>query len=302
LTEYTKTPFIAANLLKSWLRAVGVDSQFLSREEAVLAVGDHHFIPSHDLLSRNKAVALAAFWEVTDRLGLERTQPFNRGVEPVNEAGEMGKASYKNDVFVAAIRPADFRRSVNPTQDQWKQYERIMKNACAKFLFQNKGLCVSHGLEIDDILQFGRCYIINFCNKYEVPLAEANENEKLFSVYVNQRLYGDLRRVLKKAQPGDDLEHTWLNFDESLDDSSHLFKMDTLTREQELENAQEHLNDRLRSLGHDQLVTCLRQALDNQEPGVAGAASRMLRKHLKNCSGCRLEEHKKLAKTDSLSA
>jgi hypothetical protein len=302
LTEHTQTPFIAANVLKSWLRAVGVESEYRSSNEPVVVVWDRAFTPNPEILSRNKALALAAFWEVTDALGLSRQQPFDRGIEPVDATGAMEKTFYKKDAFVAAIRPTDFRRSPDPTPSQWQRYGRIMKRACSHFLYSKRATCIANGLEFEDILQFGRCYIVNFCNKYEMALVDVSDNERLFSSYVSQRLFGDLLRVLVKAQPGDTLEHTWLQLDEDLTDASHLFKAEVLTRDEEMEWAQEHLERRLLALDHGHLILALAGARSSPVPGVGQAATRYMAKHLKGCGPCRLHKDEHFPETNALGA
>lgn len=310
MTEYSPSTFIAANLLKSWLKATGIECQYVERTQPLLRVGgltvlvsednDDTFltVSPKDILSRNRDTALQAFWKVTDTLGESRQLPFQRGQEPVGVNGEMAKASYKDDVFVAAIRSADFRRAPNPGSEQWKRYDKIVKNACAKFNFVNRTLCHNHGLELDDILQYGRCYLVNFCAKYEIPMAQPDENEKLFNVYIWQRLYGDLHRVLKKSMEGDTIESTWINFDEAIDDSSYLFRNDSPEdRAQEIENAKDHLEERLASMEHSKLLESIKNVMETGKPGIKGAATKLLKTHLDSCSMCRIEENEHVAES-----
>jgi hypothetical protein len=210
----------AVNLLRSWLTAVGIQSKPGSGDGIDLVVigpeGETTVqvalgapgsaaaavtVPAKHLTGKNMNRALDAFYSVTDRAGYDRRQPLNRGDGPeLNEQGNPRKLHYRDEDFLVSIRHTEFRRAPNPEEGKWEQYRVTMEKCSWAFLKSNSTLCARHGLEIGDLLQYARCYVVNFCARYETPTPKFFDNERKCYSYLRQRFNSDLRSTLLKKE------------------------------------------------------------------------------------------------------
>jgi hypothetical protein len=346
----------AVNILRAWLRAVGVPVRTSTEDGFDLTVtnildedlevkvakradetlsGAGIQVSAGAFTGKKLSAALAAFHTVTDEAGYDRSNPIDRGAEPrLNEKGNPRKLHYKDEEFLVAIRHTEFRRSPNPSEDRWKKYRSPMEKTAAAFLRHNFELCARHGLTNDDLLQYARCYVVNFCARYEIPESETTffDNERKCHVYLRQRFNSDLRTILLKKErstipdaetvsislfgkPDGDTEVS-PDAEEERTDFDYIAKhceLDLTSASARRASATSKLESLLLSLPHDQRVELLRTAAANTsfDFTTRREAARRLRLHVESCTAalCQLpladsgiEEDEELAGADALGA
>lgn len=319
----------AVNILRTWLGAVGVPVRLSDVPGCDLTVGnadgterqvqvrignapqlaqDVLVVEASAFTGKKLARALEAFWSVTDACGYERQQPVDRGAEPeLNEVtGNPKKLHYKDAAFDVIIRHTEFRRSVNPPSDRWKQYKSTMEKVCWSFLRLNHDLCQRHGLNIDDLMQYARCYVVNFCTRYEIPNPVHFDNERKCYRYLQQRFASDLRPILLKMErstlpdaetvalalygsPNADLECS-PDADEEEVDYDYIARnceLDTSSVAARKASAAEKLAELLQAMPHDQMVDVLKVTSENHgDFTTRKEAARQLRAHQAACDSC----------------
>lgn len=212
----------AVNMLRSWLKSAGIGNKpsespgfdltvatagggelevqvCLRRDETMPGEGVQ--VVAGDVTGKKLASALAAFWRVTDAAGHEHCKPFERGAEPeANAQGNPRKLHYRDDEFLVAIRHTEFRRSPNPDPERFQHYRATMEKVSWSFVRLNFELCQRHGVDIDDVMTLARCYVVNFCARYETPNEVFHDNERKCYAYIRQRLNSDFLPILRKKQ------------------------------------------------------------------------------------------------------
>jgi hypothetical protein len=343
----------AVNVLRTWLRTVGVpvrasvvegfdltvvradgsDLEVQVTKRLDPLVGQGLQVSASAITGKRFQAALAAFYSVTDAAGYDRVQPVDRGAEPaLNTKGNPRKLHYKDEDFLVAIRHTEFRRSINPSDDRWTKYKAVMEKTSASFMRQNFELCARHGLTIDDVMQYARCYVVNFCTRYEIPEDQTTfcDNERKCYAYLRQQFCtaptSSLRAILLKKQrstmpdtetvgiclfgkPDADTEVSPDAEDETdYDYIGRHCELDKTSTTARRKSAASKLASLLDALPHDQLVELLRGAADNASFDVTTRreAMRQLRLHLGKCESCAtagdagVEEDKDLSGTDAL--
>lgn len=341
----------AVTILRTWLKSVGIpvrtskapgfdltvtnildealEVQVTRRKDETL-LGPGIQVLAGDFTGKKTSVALAAFHRITDEAGYDRTQPVNRGAEPaLNEKGNPRKLHYKDEEFLVAIRHTEFRRAPNPEANRWLKYKATMEKTANGFLRQNFELCARFGLTADDVMQYARCYVVNFCSRYEIPEEETTffDNERKCFSYLRQRFNSDLRAILLKKQRSTmpDAETVSIGLfgktdadpEVSPDTVEEDTDFDYIAKHCELDisspvarrtSAASKLTELLQQLPHDQRIELLRAASANTsfDTVTRREAMRQLRLHIAGCESCAsdtgVEEDKDLAGTDALGA
>jgi hypothetical protein len=343
----------AVNVLRSWLTAIGIDVkpsrtagfdltvtcvsgdelevQVTKRKDETLTQPGVQVLAS-DVTGKKSAVALAAFYKVTDAAGFDRQQPFDRGAEPeLNEKGNPRKLHYKDEEFLVTIRHNKFRRAPNPSPDRWVKYKDNIEKSSSAFLRSNFELCARNGLALDDIMSYARCFVVNFCSFFEIAESETTffDNERKCYSYIRQHFI-DMRDILLKKErsmlpdaetvsiglfgtPDADTEVSPDTEGEEVD-YDYIAKhceLDTSSPKARKESAASKLGELLASLPHEQMVELLANAAKNTsfDFTTRKEAARQLRLHVEACESCDggaddagLEEDEDLAGTDALSA
>lgn len=212
----------SVNILRSWLHAVGIETSvpktpgfdlsipmrlggelnvaIAMRQDETLA-GEGVSVMASDFTGRQDKVALSAFYKITDAAGYNRIPPLDRGAHgSVNDKGNPRKLHYKDEDFLVAIRHSEFRRSPDPAPDRWGKYRFVMNRIVWEFYQMNLGMCQRQRVDIDDVMQYARCAMVNFCSRYETPVPVLNDNERKFTGYLRQRLNHDLRYIMTKKE------------------------------------------------------------------------------------------------------
>lgn len=345
----------AVNILRTWLTAVGgsvrtsktpgfdltlvradgtdLEIQVTKRKDETLT-GEGIQVVAGDLTGRSPQRALEAFYRVTDAAGYNRVRPVDRGAGPVlNEKGNSRKLHYKDEEFLVAIRHTEFRRSVNPGSDRWAKYKVVMEKTAANFMRQNYDLCARHGLTIDDVMQYARCYVVNFCTLYEIPEDQTTwcDNERKCHAYLQDHFTlgrtSSLRAILHKKErsmmpdaetvgiclfgkPDADTEVS--PEAEDAPDFDYIGKhceLDTSSASARRASASAKLTQLLEQLPHNQRIELLQTAAANTSFDFVTRreATRQLRLHVAACESCtaknvRIEEDEDLAGADALGA
>ena len=300
----------AVNLLRSWLRECGVVSspstlagfdlavkttdglqlevQVAMREDETM-MGHGIQVVSSNILGKNPQVALSTFHKVTVAAGYGRPQPLNRGAEPeLNEKGNPRNLNYKDNEFDVAIRATMFRRSPNPPADRWAQYADTVKKTAYSFFRLNYELCIRNGMNFDDVMQHARCFVVSFCAYDETPNPVFHDNERLLYQYIRQHLKNDLGRVLQSKQRSviPDLETVNIGL-RGTPEADLEVSPDAEVGTDEVDV----LEARLNSFGHDDLLSTLRAAADNEgfDNDIRVEARRRIREHGTVCPTCLAE-------------
>lgn len=160
-------------------------------------------------------IAFDAFHAVTEKAGYGRPAPFDRGNEPDR------MFSWEEDGFLVPLRHTEFRRAPNPSPAKYAQYKDILDRAAYMFYGQNERLCERQVTSRDDIKSFAYFCLVGFCAHYERPEPIGDENERLLTAYLKQRL-AELRKswLTKFMAQVDDVPLVVHNYGGTFDPSS----------------------------------------------------------------------------------
>lgn len=316
----------AVNILRSWLQAVGIpctvgkDAIDLyvghviggSIKVAVLRegkapAGADIVIEAHEMTGKRVEKALEAFYRVTDAAGWDRRQPVNRGEAPVaNEKGNPRKLNYKNEEFLVGIRHTEFRRSPNPPPDRWQQYKKTMDVVVRSFWNYpgNEAFFRRQGFERQDLMQYARCFVVNFCGRYETATPLYCDNERKLHIYLRQR-FVDLLDMLRRKSVNASLDRdtfvisifgdpNWHSgkdmFEEDVDEEyvERHRELDVTTARRRRNSATAKLKELLQQLPHDQLLAKLEETSENDALDITTQkeAERWLKEHRIGCIVC----------------
>jgi hypothetical protein len=319
----------AVNVLRSWLTAIGVthkpskvrgcDICVDRRDGGVLEVqvvmGEEEKnlegavrVRAHEITGKASQKKLDAFWRVTDAAGYERKRPVDRGQEPeLNEQGNPKKLHYRDDFDLVAFRHTETRWSPDPDDSKWVQYKPTMEKVSWGFLKMNSKLCERVKFDIDDVMQYARMWLINYCARYEVPNPVHFDNERKCYRYLQQRFNNDLRSLLLKklrsttpdaetvsialfGTPDADPEVSPDGAEEEIDQDyiERHCELDTSTPQARRRSATAKLKELLEELPHDQLVDTLQRTAANESLDWTARkeAGRWLNAHEKGCKEC----------------
>lgn len=345
----------AVNILRSWLNAVNipnkpsgvpgfdltvagvngeVEVQVCLRPDETMT-GEGIQVLAGEVTGKKSAKALAAFHKITDAAGYPRQKPVDRGVEPeLNEQGNPRKLHYKDEEVLVAIRHNEFRRAPNPPKNRWEQYRLTMEKTSWAFLRLNFELCARHGLGIDDLLSYARCWTVNFCAGYETPTPVYCDNERKLYAYLRQRFAFDLRPILLKKErsmlpdaetvslalygrpdpsdgfPGSVRGEPLTPAQEEVEEIDYDYiarncELDTSSPKARRESAAKKLGELLSALSHDRMVEVLKETAASTffDFVTRKEASRQLRLHATSCGSCDLgrgpQEDEELAGDDA---
>lgn len=224
---FAKKNLVAVNVVRSWLRSLdipvreggrpGVDMVVTHADgtDLPVAIAVDEFCPVPEggvrvmarcVVGRREQDALAAFDQIVEASGRSPQRPFREGPErPLNEQGNPRKLIYRDEEFLVAIRHNEFRRTPNPPHDRWEKYRRAMHWISRSFFFKNYELCRRQLMDLEDVLQYARCLMVNFCSRYERVSYEGDRwdlqtvNDGLFMQYLRQRFTG-LYQILEKRE------------------------------------------------------------------------------------------------------
>jgi hypothetical protein len=309
--------------LKSWLSAVGIGYEHSSSglvvtkkdgakvpvQVAMKGVAANGSITVHarDLSNRNIDKSLEAFRGLQLALGYDPPkQPVDRGPLPSR------KCHFSDDFDLVVLRHKDFRRSPNPTNEQLKSFSVVVDKAVWRSIRKNHQVYADHGLEIEDLRQYGLAWTVNYLGLYRDDSADRSENEKNLFNYLCQR-FMDFREMLDKkgrnilpmlddayiAMHGRPYDYTnkagWFAADAEVDNDWEIPDMNATDedetvaqRDRTKKDAIALLNAKLAAMPHDQMVAVLTAAVENDRIHLDArrAASRKLQMHARKCSPC----------------
>ena len=312
--------------LKSWLTAVGIGFQD-STEGLVVTSKDGASVPvsvvvkgspaapgaipvrAEDFTARDLKTSLRAFGGLQEALGYTPPQvPVDRGPIPSH------KASFSDDFELVTMRHMDFRRSPNPSAKELRSFQLVIDKAVWWFYKKNVSTCADMGLEIEDLKSYGMQWTCNYLGLYRSELGRA-EDEKNLCQFLKQRFIEFREQLDRKARNvlpmlddayiafhGRPYEYTnkgeWFSTDPEADDAWEIpgapdAEDETVTqRERTKKSAVSLLNARLAELPHADLVSTLRDAVDNDRIHLDArrAASKKLQAHARKCVECSKED------------
>jgi hypothetical protein len=209
----------AVNVLRAWLNAAkipnapsetsGFDISVERRGGGALEVAvvfsattssDGVVILAKDILSKSPKTYLKAFWLVTVAAGYESPLPLDRGAGLPSVDGKQKRLHYSDEDFLVTIRHREFRCSPDPPDDRWSKYRVVIEQAAWRFLKYQYEICARHGLEIQDLISYARCWTVNFVSQYETPTPVRDDNERKLVKYLQQRFMGSFLPVLQKKE------------------------------------------------------------------------------------------------------
>jgi hypothetical protein len=311
--------------LKTWLTAVGINFQdttsglFVtnkSGESVPVDLGGarrpHSIsIKGRDLTSRSLDKSLKAFQALQLALGYEPKAPVDRGPIPTQ------KAHYARDFELVAMRHSEFRRVPNPDGSDLAAFKVVCGKAVWKFFKHNTQICADHGYDVGDLLTYAYVWTVNYIGLYDRPEQVFEERERFLCHYLGQR-FDELRKQLNKkkrntlpmlddafiAQHGRPFEYTnksnWFaTGDEDQDSPEEAWiaeeekgesprERSYVKRTADRKAASAILDERLRGMGHDEMVALLSSAIENDRIHLDARreATRRLRAHATVCKVC----------------
>ncbi len=172
-------------------------NRFLAHRDSGYTIKD-----AHDLFNELQVV-----------LGYTPKIPVDRG-ECASNVRHNG--SYGEDTV---FRHREFRRSPNPTAEDFARYESVIKNAIRIFMLRWPRLVHTMGMEDADLRQYCLIWVTNFIGLYERPNLSMEENSSLCYKYISQRLC-ELKNWLEKrgknsllTKPGSAHKQIYVNED-----------------------------------------------------------------------------------------
>jgi hypothetical protein len=317
----------AVSLMKSWLRASGISFKSGSVPGVDLVVADAAgrdvslqidcgespaaapgtvVVGGSVLTGRRLRDGLAFFADFVASLGYTPRTPVDRGELPDQN---LSVVDHFEEV---AMRHSELRRCPNPTTQQMRRYEPVLKKATWNFLRLNARLCADNMLEFGDLFSYAQAWTINYLGLYEVPAEQdtAHNNEKKLYYFLWQR-YNEFRQLLVKkgrnifpeldtasvAQHDRPYDHnnvaSWNWADEREDELDEAYiarrrQIDVRTPNVRRASAIRLLEQELGALPHDKLVGLLTEAAQNDRihPDARREAARRLSEHCSSCQSC----------------
>lgn len=338
----------AINQIRSWLSATSVphltdaegqgsaDFVVMKRDGGLVTVlvsvkddtrdltGIDVVLPASDIMGRYIDRSMKAFHTLTEAAGYGSPLPVERGDVPLRADGSGKPKNLRavDDFELVAMRHKELRRAPNPPRGALDKYIKILENICWNFIKLNSTLCSAVGMEHGDLMSYAMVYATTFIGLYEKKDGSEDENKRLLTMYVRQKLSA-LKRLsfdkMRSCTP--DMETVDIGaygeaFVSRKKERAHRVDMEgyldgARVRNQELaslatessdvseyvERAKEvpgplemaastALRERLDSMEHDQLVAALKKHAKNRDEDVAEVAMRHLRLHNKNCVIC----------------
>jgi hypothetical protein len=293
---------VAENVLRSWLRAVGIGCDpaagGISVAGALISVVpdprdellDNTISLLADVTSSDLSEALEAFHAVTTATGNGMPVPVDRGPAPTH--AEV----YGQDLFLVASRHREFRNSPDLPANKVLEYKPVVVRWARSFFMQNRELCQGHGYEVGDLVTFGWMWAHVYAHKSEI-VTKGDDNKKLLTRCLQQR-GSELHRYLKKKARDTfpDRQTAYFVMTGEPLSSAKVIEIDTAPSEQpkaavvvrSRKEAADTLESRLAALPHDRMVEALTEASVsfNRDYATQQTAAKMLKKHVGSCTCC----------------
>lgn len=293
----------------SWLDAVDIPNRKFKTHIMVQSKNDSSFyiyisqstykdtnrfyICGKDFISNDINLSLNIFNQITNSLGYGYPIPINRG--------EIDKRlSYKDNHESIIFRHCEFKKVPNHKINKIKEYQKIIDMASWHFLRNNYRFCALNGLEIEDLKSYSTVWAYNYIGLYEIAEPEyETENLKKMFAYIKQRFlllkvmknkkgkncYPDRESVLAYCYDND-IET--FEIDENDIEKDVIEPKKTNTLQTRKLKAKRLLEDNLYSLPHDQMVSLLKDSMDNEsfDKSTKRLANKYLIKHTEKCNDC----------------
>lgn len=330
----------AITQLKSWLTASGITTFvevgapadfFVLKSDSVGIVGvmvvtdsDKRDRSKVDMVLRAEEVmgryihrSIEIFHTLTEAAGYGRPTPTNRGQIAVHPNGLPKNLSTVSDFELVSFRHKELRRVPNPAPEEIAKYHKFLESICWNFIKMNAALCSAVGLEHGDLMTYAMVYTTTFIGLYEKKDADHDENVRLLTTYVRQKLSA-LKRLsfdkMRSCTPSSDIVdagvygNSILAVNQQKDRSIRGFRLSDFERAHEVDmealidasrsgkrekdedeiriEVTGELRKKLRAMDHDPLVSALKKAAKHRDEEVAKVALHRLDAHEKVCGIC----------------
>jgi len=194
-----------------------------------------------DIRAPNLTDAKNAFAKLTQALGYGALLPVDRGTD-LND----------RDFDLYTMRHKEFRRSPNPTPEFFEKYRTIVQKAVNHFYYPNQAFCARVGMDRDDIMAYAWLYAITYEANFRVLTVTKNDNIRLLTNHLKQRLGALQKRFQMRAKK---------LCSENVDDIDKILNLSTATHEGTFEPS-EALYSNLRKLPKPLAIQKLNQAVE----------------------------------------
>ena len=225
------------------------------------------------------------------------------------------KASFSDDFELVTMRHMDFRRSPNPSAKELRSFQLVIDKAVWWFYKKNVSTCADMGLEIEDLKSYGMQWTCNYLGLYRSELGRA-EDEKNLCQFLKQRFieFGSSWTARPATSSPCSLSPTspstgaptstptrasGSHTDPEADDAWEIPGAPGRRGQRPSPSGSAPrrarvslLNARLAELPHADLVSTLRDAVDNDRIHLDArrAASKKLQAHARKCVECSKED------------
>lgn len=222
--------------LHTWLNAVGVPCTDIPGALAVevltkggkrkvlsIDVPNEPSIPGdivvkfNDIRAKNLEDAKKYFGKLIHRLGYKPVTPVDRGVD-----------NNDDDFELFTFRHKELRRSPNPPPAFFEEYKGVVRRCVNNFYYPNQKFCLRIGLDRDDLMSYAWLYATIFEANFKVLDPTQNDNQRLLTTHLNQRLGALQKRFIARAE-------TLCANTENIDDIKLTFDEIALTRNEVVE-------------------------------------------------------------------
>jgi hypothetical protein len=299
------------NLLRGWLRELSIEFATSRTETADLEVVSKTGIrvqvqvqaadspspkdgvmvlKSADLTGRNISKALETFQGFVQSLGFEYRSPVSRGALPTK------KLDYRDHFEDVALRHTELHRCPNPSDEDLKKYDRVIKDTVSRWYYMNFVFCDKNFLQQSDLITYAQMWTVTYVGMYQIDSTQGNNEGKL-RTYLYQRLM-EYKQVMKKkgrsivvtTVDGRDLHASFNSQDEEIDTAyvERHNKLSLRNPRDRRDSAERLLEKKLSEMPHDDMIALLTDTVNNKHlhHEARSEALRRVNYHYQICSVC----------------
>lgn len=316
----TKT---AKNILNSWIRSSGVKTTHVPGADVGIITPSGPVgikvsetqddgvvcISAIDIANRSNRSSVKFFYGLMDSLGVSYN-PVHRGnIEDLDKRTYDGRdlPDGTSEIELTYMRHLEFRSAPDLTQEDWKLYSGCVNTAARLFYNRNYTRLNRLLIEMDDLVQYGRVWTVNFLHRYRKDTVDAtsailmNYLKHRFAEFfklmcrqevsfqpslavLNASTYADKPLIFDQgSQEGDDVKHYGWSIKPDIEVAMELIEEDgdeepQLAYRTRAKHAQNRLSKIVAGMDRKELLSKLQEAAKNDfiAPDAQELAARLL--------------------------
>lgn len=194
----TKT---AKNVLNSWIRAAGIETACVADADIgiktptgsvgiKIGTGSKEgivYVSANDIVGRDNKHSVMFFYNLMNSLGVSFS-PVHRGdIDDLNKRTYDGRdlPDGTSEIEFTYMRHLEFRTAPNLSSKDWELYGKCINTAARVFFNRNHNRLKRLLIDMDDLVQYGRVWTVNFLHRYRKDSVAATSS--ILMNYLKQR-------------------------------------------------------------------------------------------------------------------